>query len=103
MKLFTFQFLGVAMLMVNAFAAPLSEERQGQTNEMQNRPGGEEKRGAAPCYLFNPYCGRGDEELRGNENMMQNANGQEKRQRENLMQDANGQEKRQGANTMQYA
>merc|ERR1711879_945683 len=48
MKFIFFQFLGVAMLMMlYAFAAPLSEERRREENEMmQNGPGDEmEKRG----------------------------------------------------------
>merc|ERR1712226_858404 len=46
MNFFTFQFLGVAMLIVNTFAAPLSEgeEERGETNQMKNGGEGEEER-----------------------------------------------------------
>merc|ERR1711972_470459 len=50
MKFFTFQFLGVAMLIVNTFAAPLpeSDEEKRGTNMMQNGPdeGSDEERRA---------------------------------------------------------
>merc|ERR1711953_791190 len=35
MKLFAIRFLGVAMLMICAYAAPLSEERREEGNEME--------------------------------------------------------------------
>merc|ERR1711953_902978 len=159
MKLFAIRILGVAVLMLCAFAAPLSEECRGE-NLMQNaNGGGEEERRCMPI-MGEPGCerqkrqtslingvqngGEGEEERRGNanemqrgwhptgkvlgnviggvvgklrggenlmqngkreggeeerrwdHNMMQNANGQEKRQ--NMMQNADGKEKRQGCN-----
>merc|ERR1711879_1098335 len=36
----TFVFLGVAMLIVNTFAAPLSEEQRGEENKMERRGSG---------------------------------------------------------------
>ena len=44
MKFLKIQFLGVAMLIVNTFAAPLDEEERGETKEMQNAQGEVERR-----------------------------------------------------------
>merc|ERR1711972_144409 len=86
------------------------EERR-QTNQMQNgEEGEEERRGNANVKqrswhpsgkVLGNVVGGIVGHLRGGENLMQNANGQEKRQGENLMQNANGQEERQGENLMQ--
>merc|ERR1711953_595405 len=102
-----------------------AEEERRQTNEMQNGGEGEEERrgnanemqrgwhptGKVLGNVIGGVVGKlrggenlmqngkregGEEERRWDHNMMQNANGQEKRQ--NMMQNANGQEKRQGCN-----
>merc|ERR1711953_127007 len=156
MKLFTYQILGVAMLMLCAFAAPLSEERREEGNEMERdnvfkcdtegemSSGGHKMKcrrmdsgpnemqrswhptGKVIGNVIGGVVGKlrggenmmqngkreggenmmqiekregGEEERRWDHNMMQNANGHEKRQ--NMMQNANGQEKRQ--NMMQNA
>merc|ERR1719351_120848 len=109
------------MLMLCAFAAPLSEGRREEGNEMERdnvfkcdtegymNSGGhkmkcgrgldsgpqEMQRGWHPTgKVLGNVVGGIVGKLRGGENLMQNANGQEKRQGENLMQNANGQEKR---------
>merc|ERR1711972_1097524 len=119
MNFFTFQFLGVAMLIVCTFAAPLSEERRGENvfkcdTDGYMSSGGhklkcgrgldsgpyEMQRGWHPTgKLLGNVIGGVVGKLREGDNLMQNANGQEKRQGENLMQNANGQEKRQGEQT----
>merc|ERR1711953_1167674 len=87
------------------------EERRGNANEMQRgwHPTGKVlgnviggvvgKLRGGENLMQNGKREGGEEERRWDHNMMQNANGQEKRQ--NMMQNANGQEKRQ--NMMQNA
>merc|ERR1712038_986241 len=77
MNFFTTQFLGVAMLIVNTFAAPLSEgEEERRTNMMQNGPGGAEKRCVPNDMMQCAY----EEEERGDTNQMQNGGeGEEER------------------------
>merc|ERR1711953_278462 len=94
MKLFTFQFLGVAMLIVGTFAAPLSEERRGK-NMMQNG-----KRDGANM-MQNGDSGKRVNMMQNGEsgkrvNMMQNG---ESGKRVNMMQ--NGQERADQKNMMQ--
>ena len=45
MKFLNFQILGVAMLIVDTFAATMGEQERGATNEMQNAQGEVERRG----------------------------------------------------------
>merc|ERR1711972_769879 len=84
MEFFTFHFLGVAILIVNAFAAPLSEEMQAQ-EERNNMQGLEERNQMQGLEERNKM--QALEERRGG-NLMQNGQGEVERRQGNREQAA---------------